>query len=65
MKTKKEISHILSIISGMYPDIRTELDYETSFQFLIAVILSAQTTDKQVNRTTPELFSLVREPGDI
>lgn len=65
MKTKKEISDILHEIARMYPDIRTELDYETSFQFLIAVILSAQTTDKQVNKTTPELFSLVREPEDI
>ena len=65
MKTKKEISEILSEIARMYPDIRTELHYETPFQFLIAVILSAQTTDKQVNRTTPELFSLVYEASDI
>ncbi len=65
MKTKKEISEILSEIARMYPDIRTELHYETPFQFLIAVILSAQTTDKQVNKTTPELFSLVRKAGDI
>lgn len=65
MKTKKEISHILSEIARMYPDIRTELHYETPFQFLIAVILSAQTTDKQVNKTTPPLFAQVREAGDI
>lgn len=65
MKTKKQISFILGTIESMYPDIRTELDYETPFQFLIAVILSAQTTDKQVNRTTPELFSCVREARDI
>jgi len=49
----------------MYPDIRTELDYETAFQFLIAVILSAQTTDKQVNKTTPSLFARVREAEDM
>jgi endonuclease-3 len=65
MKNKSQISHILSQIARMYPDIRTELDYETSFQFLIAVILSAQTTDKQVNRTTPPLFARVREAIDI
>lgn len=65
MKTKKQISHILSEIARMYPDIRTELDYETPFQFLVAVILSAQTTDKQVNRTTPPLFSRVREAVDM
>lgn len=42
-----------------------ELDYETPFQLLIAVILSAQTTDKQVNRITPPLFRLVKEPKDL
>ncbi|HBB27316.1 TPA: endonuclease III [Candidatus Gracilibacteria bacterium] len=65
MKTKSQISHILTKIARMYPDIRTELHYETPFQFLIAVILSAQTTDKQVNKITPPLFARVREPNDI
>ncbi|OIP52489.1 endonuclease III [Candidatus Gracilibacteria bacterium CG2_30_37_12] len=65
MKTKSQISHILTEIARMYPDIRTELDYETAFQFLIAVILSAQTTDKQVNKTTPSLFARVREAEDM
>lgn len=65
MKTKSQISHILAEIASMYPDIRTELDYETPFQFLIAVILSAQTTDKQVNKTTPPLFARVREAEDM
>lgn len=65
MKTKSQISHILTEIARMYPDIRTELQYETPFQFLIAVILSAQTTDKQVNKITPALFARVREPADI
>jgi endonuclease-3 len=65
MKTKSQITHILSEIARMYPDIRTELDYETPFQLLVAVILSAQTTDKQVNRTTPLLFAHVHEPQDI
>lgn len=65
MKTKQQISHILQEIARMYPDIRTELRYETPFQFLIAVILSAQTTDRQVNKTTPPLFARVREAEDI
>ncbi len=65
MKTKSQISQILAEIARMYPDIRTELDYETPFQFLIAVILSAQTTDKQVNKTTPPLFARVREARDM
>lgn len=65
MKTKSQISHILQEIARMYPDIRTELHYETPFQFLVAVILSAQTTDKQVNKTTPMLFARVREAEDM
>ena len=65
MKSKSQISHILTELARMYPDIRTELHYETPFQFLIAVILSAQTTDKQVNKITPTIFARVREPNDI
>lgn len=65
MKTKSQISHILTQIARMYPDIRTELHYETPFQFLIAVILSAQTTDKQVNKVTLPLFAHVRNPEDM
>lgn len=44
---------------------KIELNYETSFQLLIAVILSAQTTDKQVNKITPPFFKKVKEPKDI
>ena len=65
MKTRSQISRILMEIVKIYSDIRTELDYETPFQFLIAVILSAQTTDKQVNKTTPPLFTRVTEAEDI
>ncbi|EKD29425.1 MAG: hypothetical protein ACD_78C00417G0003 [uncultured bacterium (gcode 4)] len=65
MKSKNQITLILSAIEQMFPDIRTELNYETPFQFMIAVILSAQTTDRQVNKTTPPLFARVREPWDI
>jgi endonuclease III len=39
-----------------YPDAKTELDYGTPFQLLIATILSAQATDKSVNAATPGLF---------
>ena len=55
---------ITSILSHCYGGKKIELDYETPFQLLIAVILSAQTTDKQVNRITPPLFARIREPRD-
>ncbi|EOT44430.1 endonuclease III domain-containing protein [Enterococcus columbae] len=40
----------------MFPNAKCELNYQTPFQLLIAVILSAQTTDVAVNKVTPELF---------
>lgn len=43
-------------LSALYPEPKCELDYSTPFQLLIAVILSAQTTDKRVNTITPTLF---------
>ena len=47
---------VLVIIGEMYPDAHCELDYQTPFQLLVAVILSAQTTDKSVNKVTPQLW---------
>jgi len=66
-KTKTQIAQILEFIrsSVVDPDLKTELFYETPFQLMIAVILSAQSTDKQVNRITPTLFKIIREPKDV
>ena len=47
---------VLSRLKREYPDARTELDYETPLQLLVATILSAQCTDKRVNMVTPLLF---------
>jgi endonuclease-3 len=44
---------------------KIELDYSTPFQLLCAVILSAQTTDKQVNKVTPPFFEKIQEAQDI
>ncbi len=52
-------AHALEVLARLkkeYPDARTELDFETPFQLLIATILSAQCTDKRVNLVTPALF---------
>lgn len=48
---------------GEYPT--TELNYETPFQCLIAVMMSAQTTDKQVNVVTNTLFQKIKGPQDV
>jgi endonuclease-3 len=56
---------ILKPIIEEYGGKKIELDYQTPFQLLCAVILSAQTTDKQVNRITPPFFARVKEAADI
>lgn len=50
------INHIIKKLDKSYPDIDTELIYNSPFQLLIATILSAQCTDKIVNKTTINLF---------
>ena len=56
MKTKKESKEILHILRDFYPEATCSLDFETPFQIVIAVMLSAQCTDERVNKTTPLLF---------
>ncbi|MCB9230282.1 MAG: endonuclease III [Bacteroidia bacterium] len=56
MRKKEKTLKILEILGNEIPEPVTELDYKNPFQLLIAVILSAQCTDKRVNLVTPELF---------
>jgi endonuclease-3 len=46
LRTKSERDILLQLIYELYPDKRIELDFETPFQLLVAVMLSAQMTDK-------------------
>ena len=57
---KKEL--ITKTLNKMYPDAKAELDYTNNFELLIAVVLSAQTTDIGVNRVTPKLFNKFPTP---
>lgn len=52
---KKE-EHIIQALDQMFPDAHVELDHTNTFELLIAVVLSAQTTDKSVNKVTKQLF---------
>lgn len=52
----------LAVLSELYPHPRPELVYETPFELLVAVMLSAQCTDRQVNKVTAELFPLANTP---
>lgn len=47
---------ILNYLDEMFPNARCELHYKTHFELLVAIILSAQTTDLKVNKVTPILF---------
>jgi endonuclease-3 len=55
--TKLEIEAIKELFLNNYPDSITELKYTNSYELLIAVMLSAQCTDKRVNLITPALFT--------
>ena len=55
----------LNYIYEMYPDAKCELTYGSIFQLLIAVSLSAQTTDKRVNQCTPILFDKYKTIKDL
>lgn len=55
--TQGEIKEILDNLEIMYPDAECALDHRNLFELIVAVSLSAQTTDKSVNQVTPELFA--------
>ncbi|WP_414640795.1 endonuclease III [Archangium sp.] len=53
---RKRAVDVLDRLEEAMPDVRIELDYRNPMELLVAVILSAQCTDKRVNRVTPALF---------
>ena len=56
MKRKERYKAVLDYFAQQMPEVTTELEFGSVFQLLVAVILSAQCTDKRVNMVTPELF---------
>ena len=62
MKLKQKVEYIASKLEELYPNPEIPLDHENNFTFLIAVMLSAQSTDKKVNEITPKLFSKANTP---
>ena len=53
---KEKVKRILDAFDDMYPDAQCELVHHNELELLIAVMLSAQTTDKKVNQLTENLF---------
>ena len=58
----KQINVILKFFDDQFPDAKCELNYQSPYQLLVAVILSAQCTDKRVNIVTEQLFKLAPTP---
>lgn len=56
MKIKEKSEKIVNILEELYPKTPIPLDHSSEFQLLVAVLMSAQTTDKKVNQVTPALF---------
>jgi endonuclease III len=64
--TKKALyATVLAYFQEHIPDAETELIYDDPYQLLVAVILSAQCTDKRVNLTTPALFEKYPDPASL
>jgi endonuclease-3 len=67
MRISKKILYqkVIDYFSATQPNAETELLYDNPFQLLVAVILSAQCTDKRVNETTPRIFSQFPDAGSM
>ena len=65
MRLKQKVEYIISKLETLYPNPEIPLDHENNFTFLVAVMLSAQSTDKKVNEITPKLFSKANDPNKM
>ena len=57
-----EIFKLIALLNERFPEAKCELNYSNPYELLIAVILSAQCTDKRVNAVTPKLFEFCNDP---
>jgi endonuclease-3 len=65
MQLKPRADRIRKILRKIYPEVKTPLFHQNPFQLLVATILSAQCTDKQVNQVTAALFKRLKTPADF
>lgn len=65
VRLTNNIELILTVFDEMFPNAECELLHKTNFQLLIAVVLSAQTTDESVNKVTPHLFIKYPDPQTL
>ena len=62
---KNDIKKLVETLKNTYPEATCSLDFETPFQMVVAVMLSAQCTDERVNKTTPQLFERCKSIQDF
>lgn len=60
-----DIKEIFARLKKENPDPKCELDFQSAYTLLVAIILSAQTTDKNVNKVTPALFKVASTPAEM
>jgi len=65
MLKQEKVDFVIEKLEGYYPTVPIPLDHTDSYTLLIAVLLSAQTTDKKVNEVTPDLFAKAKNPYDM
>ena len=65
MTKRERFKKIFPILEKKFGVPKCALDYETPYQLMVAVILSAQCTDERVNIVTKDLFKVVKNPEDI
>ncbi len=65
MKRSEKASRIHKMLVELYPETPVPLDHSDPFTLLVAVLLSAQTTDKKVNEISPELFAAAGTPSSM
>ena len=65
MLKKEKVAFVMHTLDALYPEIPIPLDHSDPYTLLIAVLLSAQSTDVRVNQITPLLFAKARRPEDM
>jgi endonuclease-3 len=65
MNKKERITFVINTLNKLYPEVPIPLDHQDPYTLLIAVLLSAQSTDVRVNQITPKLFKKADNPYDM
>lgn len=65
MKKAEKVDFVINTLEKLYPEVPIPLDHKDAYTLLIAVLLSAQCTDKRVNEVTPFLFKRANSPQEM